>query len=164
LLKPSQSFGSRSSLITISHKAIEIRVHHSMLLKNLTKEDHMRHCESASSNYMSQMTIVMTRQYVMSYTWQAMVVHAWTHLTWSNVIHAFARSPLGYICHQINTTYKPKYNRTCFSFQFQDVVNIPMSPGHTTKITYYIVKKRWRLRKTIFLLPNINIYRNQCSQ
>ncbi len=94
----------------------------------------------------------------------SMVVHAWTHLTWSNMIHVFARSPLGYICHQINTTCKPKYYHTCLFLQFQDVVNIPMSPGHTAKITYCIMKKRWRLRKTIFPFPNSDIYRNQCSQ
>src|ERR1700738_1472846 len=52
---------------------------------------------ATSSDCMSHTAMVMTRQYVESYTWQAIVVHDLTRLTWSNIIHEFSRSPPGCI-------------------------------------------------------------------
>jgi hypothetical protein len=53
---------------------------------------HIIHCTSMSSNCMSLTTMVMTLQYAALYTWHTIVVHAWTRLTWSNIIYAFSRS------------------------------------------------------------------------
>ena len=61
-------------------------------LKNYT-------CTSISSDYISHYTaIVITFLYWKSYTWQAIVVQSFTRLTWSNIIHAFCRSPPTCMC------------------------------------------------------------------
>jgi hypothetical protein len=66
---------------------------------------HIIYCVSMLSDFMSQTVMVMILQYIKSYTWQDIIVHLVTHLTWSNIIHKFSLKL--HLCNQSYFAHNP---------------------------------------------------------